>query len=43
MIIFAPDSARDWHMPARILVVDDVPAVRKSLRSLLASYELELR
>jgi len=29
-------------MPARILVVDDVPAVRKALRSLLASYHLEI-
>jgi DNA-binding NarL/FixJ family response regulator len=29
-------------MPARILVVDDVPAAREGLRSLLASYELEI-
>jgi two-component system, NarL family, nitrate/nitrite response regulator NarL len=29
-------------MPARILVVDDVPAVRKGLCSLLSSYELEI-
>jgi two-component system, NarL family, nitrate/nitrite response regulator NarL len=29
-------------MAARILVVDDVPAVRRGLCSLLASYELEI-
>ena len=29
-------------MPARILVVDDVPAVRQGLCSLLASYQLEI-
>jgi DNA-binding NarL/FixJ family response regulator len=29
-------------MAARILVVDDVPAVRNGLRSLLASYQLEI-
>jgi len=29
-------------MPARILVVDDVPAVRNGLRALLSSHQLEI-
>src|SRR5229473_3661527 len=30
------------EMPARILVVDDVPAVRNGLRALLSSHQLEI-